>query len=338
MKQATFYCSNKCWHCPLKDIYASLGIQGLSHQIKGFLWGVEIILNVPFVPIFRICILSDSYKIPVRRMPKNPLMTLTLVQVLMACSRQTPSYYLMSQCWTRLCRRRLSLQWRHNGHDSVSNHQPHECLLNRLFRRRSKKTSKLRVTCLCAGNSPVPGGKWPVTRKMFSFDDIIMSLGHNALRPEQDLMLMAMAFSNECSWKKILYIKCCIYVPGKWGGIGLGNGLLPVWCQAINWTNASLLSTGLPEWISVKIKSEFYYFHSRKWLWKCRLPKWLPFCPGGDEFWCLRLWLGTNGLNSSLGTSVGWGRYGPGWYCITCNALRSVRKYRGQTSRCNSEF
>ena len=38
-----------------------------------------------------------------------------------------------------------------------SNHQPHDCLLNRLFRRRSKKTTKLRVTGLCAGNSPVPG-------------------------------------------------------------------------------------------------------------------------------------------------------------------------------------
>ena len=50
-----------------------------------------------------------------------------------------------------------SLQWRHNGRDGVSNHQPHDCLLNRLFRRRSKKTSKLRVTGLCAGNSPVTG-------------------------------------------------------------------------------------------------------------------------------------------------------------------------------------
>ena len=47
-----------------------------------------------------------------------------------------------------------SLQWRHNGRDSVSNHQPQDCWLNRLFRRRSKKTSKLRVTGLCAGNSP----------------------------------------------------------------------------------------------------------------------------------------------------------------------------------------
>ena len=31
----------------------------------------------------------------------------------------------------------ITLRWRHNGRDSVSNHQPHDCLLNRLFRRRS---------------------------------------------------------------------------------------------------------------------------------------------------------------------------------------------------------
>ena len=51
----------------------------------------------------------------------------------------------------------LTLQWRHNGRDGVSSHQPHDCLLNRLFRRRSKKTSMFRVTGLCAGNSPVIG-------------------------------------------------------------------------------------------------------------------------------------------------------------------------------------
>ena len=69
------------------------------------------------------------------------------------------------------------LHWRHNGHDCVSNHQPHDCLLNRLFRRRSKKTPKLRVTGLCAGNSPGPVNsphKGPVTLKMFPFDDVIM--------------------------------------------------------------------------------------------------------------------------------------------------------------------
>ena len=50
-----------------------------------------------------------------------------------------------------------TLRWRHNDHASVSNHQTHGCLLNRLFRRKSKKTSKLRVTGLCAGNSPGTG-------------------------------------------------------------------------------------------------------------------------------------------------------------------------------------
>ena len=49
-----------------------------------------------------------------------------------------------------------ALHWCHNDHDGVSNHQPHGCLLNRLFRRRSKKTSKLRVTGFCVGNSPGP--------------------------------------------------------------------------------------------------------------------------------------------------------------------------------------
>ena len=35
----------------------------------------------------------------------------------------------------------IALHWRHNYHDGVSNHQLHGCLLNRLFRRRSKKAS-----------------------------------------------------------------------------------------------------------------------------------------------------------------------------------------------------
>ena len=82
--------------------------------------------------------------------------------------------YAVFLCWDQ-----GSLLWRHNGPDSVSNHQPHDCLLNRLFRRRSKKISKLRVTGLCAWNSPGTG-EFPAqmasssTRKMFPFDDVIM--------------------------------------------------------------------------------------------------------------------------------------------------------------------
>ena len=51
----------------------------------------------------------------------------------------------------------------HHYHDVImgavasQNHQPHDCLFSRLFWRRSKITSKLRVTGLCAGNSPVTG-------------------------------------------------------------------------------------------------------------------------------------------------------------------------------------
>ena len=58
--------------------------------------------------------------------------------------------YIYISYWT-------SLQWRHNGRDSVSNHQPHDCFLNRLFRSRSKTTSRLRVTGLFAGNSSWTG-------------------------------------------------------------------------------------------------------------------------------------------------------------------------------------
>ena len=75
--------------------------------------------------------------------------------------------------------RPIPLEWRHNERDSVSNHQPHDCLLNRLFKRRSKKTTKCRVTGLCVGihRGPVNSAhKWPVTRKMFPFDDVIMHI------------------------------------------------------------------------------------------------------------------------------------------------------------------
>ena len=70
-----------------------------------------------------------------------------------------------------------TLQWRHNERDGVSNHQSHDCLRNRLFRRRSKNTSKLRDTGLCEGNSPVTG-EFPAqrasNREIFPFDYVIM--------------------------------------------------------------------------------------------------------------------------------------------------------------------
>ena len=57
----------------------------------------------------------------------------------------------------------LTLRWRHNEHDGVSNHQRLHCLLKSLFRCRSKETSELRVTGLCGGNSPEIG-EFPAQR------------------------------------------------------------------------------------------------------------------------------------------------------------------------------
>ena len=102
-------------------------------------------------------------------------------------SNVTKAYSLpwcLQMSWRKIYIRPLAfitLHWRHNEHNGVSNHQPHTFLLKRLFRSRSKKTSRLRVTGLLCGeftgdrwpvNSP---HKWPVTRKMFQFDDVIMT-------------------------------------------------------------------------------------------------------------------------------------------------------------------
>ena len=62
--------------------------------------------------------------------------------------------------WCLLCTKPLNepalkiyhqkaLQWCHNECNGISNHQRPDSLLNRLFRRRSKKTSKLCITGLC---------------------------------------------------------------------------------------------------------------------------------------------------------------------------------------------
>ena len=56
-----------------------------------------------------------------------------------------------------------TLQWRHTDRDGVSNHQPHDCLFNRLFKAQIKEISKLRVTGHCEGNSPVTG-EFPAQR------------------------------------------------------------------------------------------------------------------------------------------------------------------------------
>ena len=71
----------------------------------------------------------------------------------------------------------LSLQWRHNGRDGVSNHQPHDyysTVYSGADQRKHQSSVSLafvRGIHLWPVNSP---HKWPVTREMFPFDDVIM--------------------------------------------------------------------------------------------------------------------------------------------------------------------
>ena len=79
-----------------------------------------------------------------------------------------------------------------------------------------KKTSKLRVTGLCEGNSPVTANsphKWPVTRKMFPFDDVIM-----IFRPTYDCDTSGPLLITDISQNSIgirAWISNCMHVKTK---------------------------------------------------------------------------------------------------------------------------
>ena len=115
----------------------------------------------------------------------------------------------------------------------VSNHQPHDCLLNRLFRRRSKKASKLRVTGLCAGNSPETG-EFP-TQRASNAENVSIWWRHN------DTLL------TEVRWRKYAVVNCVI--------IYLGNALSPIIHNATHLANVGLLSY-YQSWPQGKIPSD----------------------------------------------------------------------------------
>ena len=91
----------------------------------------------------------------------------------------------------------MPLQWRHNERDGFSNHRRVECLLNRLLRRWSTKTSKLRVTYLWAGNSPVTG-EFP-TQRAVNAD--IVSKFHDPIMPFEETiaLLLNPCYSQEAN-------------------------------------------------------------------------------------------------------------------------------------------
>ena len=68
------------------------------------------------------------------------------------------------------------------------------------------------------------------------------------------------------------------------------------YCRLESWEHAS-----------VKFESEFYHFHSRKCNLRCRLPKWRPFCPGGDGL--TMLWIFGRSMRDALTHAI--------WDCLT---------------------
>ena len=86
---------------------------------------------------------------------ENACQNFTAIRNMLEMNFQSDKYISIQYHGFETLRDHTTSQWRQNGRDGVTNQLPHDCLLNRLFRYRSKKTSKLRVTGLCAGNSPV---------------------------------------------------------------------------------------------------------------------------------------------------------------------------------------
>ena len=106
----------------------------------------------------------------------------------------------------------LPLQWRQNGHDGISNHQPHDCLLNRLFRCWPKKTSKLSVAGLC-----VVTGEFPAQRasnaEQFPLDvpfEVIMGSKLSHLPDALTMLNSVVSFQpqNECRIMNNAAIAC----------------------------------------------------------------------------------------------------------------------------------
>ena len=100
-----------------------------------------------------------------------------------------------------------TLRWRHNGRDGVSNHQPHDCLLKRSSSADQTKHQSSASLAFVRGIHRWPVNfphKWPVTRKMFTFDDVIVNMGNpNETKNNRTLYLFD---------RKYLYTKVCICV------------------------------------------------------------------------------------------------------------------------------
>ena len=161
--------------------------------------------------------------------------------------------------------RNISSQWRHNERYGVSNHRRLDCLLNLLFKHRSKKNQSSASLAFVRGihrwpvNSPHKG---PVTRKIFPIDDVIMCYS-DVLKFTTALHTIAATVWNECGLFVIrLFNTLCAIIPNMHNFRRIVLLLSNVCTQ---WNNASLKNTTTP--IVICMIQRFYPCCVKSQLW-----------------------------------------------------------------------
>ena len=86
----------------------------------------------------------------------------------------------------------------------TSNHRSLDCLSNRMFMRRQKKTSKLRVTDLWEGNPQVTGRFPP--QKASNTEDVSIWWCHHAK--------CAFRLSSKINISRIVFLSLCVFILG----------------------------------------------------------------------------------------------------------------------------
>ena len=153
----------------------------------------------------------------------------------------------------------------------VSNHQPHDCLLNRLFRRRWKKTSKLRVTGLCVGNSPGTG-EFPA-QMASNAENVSIWWCHHGCGKIRRIQRITRSFFTDADLVVLTHLELLMY----WGlimhicvgglvSIDSGNNLAPVRTHVIAWTNADFMWSRHSGRYFVEIVKKNKDFYSRKFI------------------------------------------------------------------------
>ena len=120
-------------------VYSDLQQETSKIRITAYLWGNPLVT-------------TDSLT-----KSRKSLVIYIYIYILSSIGVGAGTYLQLPICVYVFCSIQYPLQWRHNEHDGVSNHQPHDCLLSHLISCRSMKTSKLRVTGRCEGNPSVTG-------------------------------------------------------------------------------------------------------------------------------------------------------------------------------------